>query len=110
MAPHRCSQVANTSSEGTRPWSPDLHVERRVVPRHPGSLDLARPVGVVLGRGAEIRADEAPGLTLVRPVLGLEGMGGAEVHDRVGSMTAALQMRPELEVGRRLRLPPPPGL
>src|SRR4249919_843740 len=80
--------------------SRQLEVGRRVVVLGAGGLDVAEPVAVVeVVRALDAGGDELPGVALVRPVLGLQAVRGAEVGPGGLDVTGVVQVLTEFELG-----------
>src|SRR4030088_2441527 len=65
-----------------------------------GGLDVVEPVPVVeVGRAMDAGGDELPCVALVRRVLGIQAVSGAEMHPGGLDVTGMVQMLTELELG-----------
>src|SRR5260370_1140048 len=92
------------TADCTTPPGDPLEGGPRVVALGAGGLDVAEPVAVVeVARALDAGGDELPGVALVRPVLGLQAVRGAEVRPGGLDVTGVVQMLTQLELGGGLR-------
>src|SRR6266542_3871074 len=81
--------------------TPSVQLKARIVVPRSDSAHIGKPVAVIyLGRALE-RVGQAPCLSLIRPIVGLQPMRLAKVRDRVIGPADAIEVLAELKVCRR---------